>query len=630
MFLLVLAHAVQAEVPKIAVTPLRVDAAELNKLWFDALKLLENKKFAETILKLTEVDEKKVESGLKNLPAHSAVLIKHANLLKQQGQLPEALKLLESARQLSPDFPGVYFAFARFRLAQKITDVYGIGQELWHGLFFTFRDINTLATYANNGLAFLLLSGALTGAVLILFLFAYYWRAIFFSLKELAPLPLPLFIANVLGWIVVGIITLMLGIFWGLLFLALLLIPHVDALPKRLLQVVLLFGSLVAVLLIVVSVTFTVFDGDYFQALRDVAEGNYATRTVNALQKRLQEHPEDDYALFGLAYLTRNMGNSQDAIAAYELISGQYPDQAAVQNNLGNLYQLQFRKTLEDKTKDKTWSQKAEDAYNSAINYAPQRFEPHYNLAQLLLLNFTRSEDANQQLEAARQSDMERFIQYSGYLEHKIFTVDVSFSTVTLLKKLSTQEARTTGLALAKNFWGSGSRFSNPWYFAIASVALLFMTLVSETKKGSRKKVNYCEMCGDPYTVTRKKAEDQKKFCTQCTYIFKKKTTVKAEKRMEKIQQIQLRQKIRGVLAKLGSVCFPGGGQIYLGYLGKGMLIAFIFYFILGMILLKFQTSILLGSPGASLLTFMISMLLVLGTYLFNLYDIFKLSPKNQ
>ena len=48
------------------------------------------------------------------------------------------------------------------------------------------------------------------------------------------------------------------------------------------------------------------------------------------------------------------------------------------------------------------------------------------------------------------------------------------------------------------------------------------------------------------------------------------------------------------------------------------------------MILLKFQTSILLGSPGASLLTFMISMLLVLGTYLFNLYDIFKLSPKNQ
>ena len=632
--LLVLSYTVRAdEVPKIASARLRVDTSELNKLWFDALKLLNNGDLLETNLKLKELELKKVEVGLKNLPDHSAILIKHANTLKKQGQLPEALKLLESAKQLSPNSAEVYFAFAKFRIAKKATDVYGAGRDFLRGLLLKFRDVNTIVAYTNNGLTFLLLSCSITGVVFILFSFAYYRRAIFHHLKEVLPFPLPMFIANIVGWILLGVITLALGIFWGILFLAFLLIWHVEPASKRILQVFLLIGSLIAVLLIAVSITFTVFDGDYFQALRDVSHGNYSARTVNALQKRLQNHPDDAYALFGLAYIAENTGNEREAIETYEKIENSYPDRAAVQNNLGNVYQSQFRKARKQKTKEQALYKKAEDAYHSAIGDSPKMFEARYNIAQLLLVEFS-PEDANDQLTAARKFDFERFTRYSGYLEDGIFTVNASLSTSALLKKLYNEESIDAGLALAKNLWTSGSRFKNPLYFSITSFVLLVMTLLFDTKKEARKKkVNYCQMCGDTYTVRQKKSEDRKNLCTQCTYIFKKKTTVKPEKRAEKIKQIQLRQKLRGLIAKIGSICFPGAGQIYFGYVIKGIIISFVFYLTFVVFLLKIQTRILLetaGSSGTSLITLIISILVLLGTYFFNIYDIRKLSPKNQ
>jgi hypothetical protein len=133
--------------------------------------------------------------------------------------------------------------------------------------------------------------------------------------------------------------------------------------------------------------------------------------------------------------------------------------------------------------------------------------------------------------------------------------------------------------------------------------------------------------------MRQKKTEAQKNLCTQCTYIFKKKTTVKSEKRVEKVKQIQLRQKIRGLIAKVGSICFPGAGQIYFGYIIKGILISFVFYVTFTVFLLKIHTRILLesgGSSGSPLITLIIITVVLLGTYGFNIYDIRKLSPKNQ
>jgi hypothetical protein len=159
-------------------------------------------------------------------------------------------------------------------------------------------------------------------------------------------------------------------------------------------------------------------------------------------------------------------------------------------------------------------------------------------------------------------------------------------------------------------------------------------------------------MCGDPFAVKvrkrkpvrrrraeeegsekKKAATEKHNFCTQCPYIFKKKTTVKPEKRTQKINQIQIRQNLRGMIAKIGSLVCPGGGQIYYGYNIKGILFSLGFSLGLGILALKVLSKHLLvaeGYSGWSLLTLVVSVALLGVAYLLNLLSIAKLPPKNQ
>jgi hypothetical protein len=220
---------------------------------------------------------------------------------------------------------------------------------------------------------------------------------------------------------------------------------------------------------------------------------------------------------------------------------------------------------------------------------------------------------------------------YSQRSGEKIITVDASFSLEALVKKLYEQDFLQAGMGLVEQIWEHGSRFKNPWYFSMASGVIFVLSFIFGAKKGPQKRgTHYCQMCGDPYTVKRKKSQTQQTFCTQCTYIFKKKTVVKPEKRAAKIKQIHLRQKIRGLLAKVLSICFPGAGQIYFGYATKGALISFLFYLVFGVFWLKGYLRILFEPMSLSLITLIVLAVLIGGIYLFNLYDILKLSPKNQ
>lgn len=619
------------EVPNIASRTLRVDISKLDALWFEAMNLLDNRKYSSVKLKLKEVELKKVELGFNNLPSHSEVLIKQAEALKDQNQIGDALMLLEAAKQLSPDLANVYFALAATRFARNKIDVYGVGQEIFRGVVRKLKDINTIAAYTNNVLGVLIVTCLFIGGVFIVFTFIYYQRAIiFYYFKHLLPLPFPLFIASVIGWVIVGVVTLFLGVYWGILLLAVTLIPHVESSAKRILVGFFVFGSLLAALLTVVSITFIVFDGEYIQSLRDISYGYFSTRTAKTLQQRLKEEPTDAYALFGLAYIASHTGHQQDAIETYGNIPGSYSDRAAVQNNLGNLYHHKYQETKNEEAYGK-----AEDAYTNAIRYASRMFEPRYNSGQHLLVKYA-PEDAQDQLTAARRYDFERFSRHSGYLEYGIVTVDATISTLALLRKLIDAEILEEGLTLAKRLWRSGSRFENPWYFSGACFIFFMAALLAGSKKGVPKKVVYCQMCGDVFPVKlRRKKEGgaPSKLCTQCTYIFKKKTTVKPEKRTKKVSQIQTHQNLRGLIAKIGSICCPGGGQIYFGYIGKGLLLSLGFYLGSTVLLLKLYTKGLLpleGNPGPSLITLSISLALFVGIYLFNLFDIFRLSPKNQ
>lgn len=618
-----------AQTPAITSASIRVDFSEVNALWFDVLNYLENRDWVEANLKLLDLNQKKNQLGFSNLPVHSTILIQKAQQLKKQGQPEQSLKLLEAARLLSPDFPDVYFARAHFLFTQNFTDFYKISRELWRGILLKYADIFVLLTYTNNSLAVLLFAGTLTSFLFVLFSFMYYRRAMFYQLKAVFPFELPTIIGHVLGWILFVVMTLGLGVLAGVLFIILLLIWQVDFSSKRMLRIVLFFGAMLGGFLLLVCITFYAFNGEYFQALRDISRGEYTSRTVNVLQKYLQDHPDDSYSLFGLAYIAQKTGNVQIAVDAYEKIASVYPDPAIIQNNLGNIYQQQYRNT-----KQEAWYQKAEEAYRNAVYSAPKNFEIRYNFGQFLLLEFQNSEKAHQELEVARDLDQYRFTMYSEHLRGGTGTIDIPLTTLVLLKRLFTPDFLAAATGVAEEIWASGLRFKNAWYFSIACGVLFVLTFVFGVKKGVPKRgILYCQMCGDPYILKQKKSQEPQTFCTQCTYIFKKKTVVKPEKREAKVKQIQLRQKSRGVFAKVASFCFPGTGQIYYGYPKKGMMFAFLFSLACGVFLLKGLWRILIDADkgsGLSWGTIGIFLLLLVISYLFNIRDILKLSPKNQ
>lgn len=629
---LLMAQTLFAQSPAVALLPLQVNASDLHRMWFQALDALHKgdmKNIDAALLSLSDLNLKKLQVGFHNLSDCSRILIQEAENVKKQAGAQKAMEVLNAALRLSPELPDVHFALAKMRLAVNMTDAYRATLDFARGVWFKYTESAMLMTYLNNGLTIFGFAGMLASIVFILFSFIYYHRAICYQIKEKFPVELPLLFAQILVWLLIAAVTLGLGVAWGMLFLAALLIWHLDVSAKRLLQAVLAFSAVFALFVIVIGITLATADGEYYHALCDLARGEFSSQTAAVLQNRLKDFPEDVSAIFGLAFIAQKNGNLDEAIQAYSMIPEQFTDWAAAQNNLGNLYQKKFRKKQGEQ-----WYQKAEEAYNNALFRAPKMFEPNFNYAQLLLEQ-QKSTEAGEYINKARKLNHEQYTLQSEYLKDQIFSIDASFSTWGLLRRVFYQDFSAAGMAVAKRLWGSVSRFDQPIYFAIAAGVVFFASLMFGVQKNApHKGVMYCQMCGEPYAVKRsKKTQDVETFCTQCTYIFKKKTAVKPEKRAEKVKQIQLRQNIRNFLVKLFSICVPGAGQVYFGYPLKGALIALLFFAgVLYYLFHEFVRVLLVSSEslGFSWLAIGFFGLLAGGSYLFNLMDAFKISPKNQ
>jgi tetratricopeptide (TPR) repeat protein len=628
---------------------LRVETRDIERLWRELMATLRADDLTNAARKIEELDVQKLKHGFRNLPTQSAVLLRFANTLRTQQRVADAILLAEGAKRLSPDSAAVYFTLARLRLTQNLTDVYGAIRDSIQGILAYYRDIGAILVTVNTGLSVLLLTGALAGMVFVVFSFLYHRQAVFyFWFKHALRLPVPILVTSVMGWIVIGAVTLVLGVFWGLLLLAVALIFHAEKAARVWLNLLLGFWCVLGVGVIALSTTFAQFENDYFQALRKVSFGASSPHTVRVLQEQVRRNPHDAHALFGLAAIAGYAGHVDAATAVYASLPAAYPDYAVAQNNLGALYHRQYLATATPELYDRAY-----ESYHNAIRRAGRFFEPRYNVAQLVLTNLAESDQTkNTLLQTAMNLNDARVTRLSQYLKYGIVATDARMSLAALVNKLMEPASYEAGLALAKRLWSSGSRFDHPLYFSAAALLALIISALFGPSQTAPPKVTYCQMCGEPFPVKirkrrairrqrdggdepekKKPAADPQTFCTQCTYIFKKKTTVKPEKRTQKVNQIQMRQNLRGLIAKIGSLLFPGGGQIYYGYPGKGLLLAVSFYLGLSVLGLTVQSRALLvleGYAGWSLITLGLGGVLLGAAYLINLIDIFRLSPRNQ
>jgi tetratricopeptide (TPR) repeat protein len=591
-----------------------------TNLWFDAIKTLQEKGYEEAKDKLDCVSTKRQEAGLENLVEASDILVRENNQLEKRGNSAVVESLLEMANNLAPYNWRVQFALAKLHLVKL--DLYKALKEFLRGL--KNRILDFYSSYSLLNAMFLLVGLSLFAAfsVVIVFSFLQVHRAVFHDVKELISESLPILPVYIVGWFFLAFVFWIGGFFWFVLLLTILVWGYLDLQGKKFIQAFLIFVFFLPLILMAIGITLDAYNDPYIKALRDVTYGMYTGKTEEVLRKAVESNSLDKEAIFSLAFINKKKGLLDTAERGYkDLVTRSYQVDK-VYNNLGNIYYAQ------KKMKD------AIQSYENALNKNPKSFSAHYNLAQAYLQDALSTEKANNELNQAQRLDYSRFERVretaADGSHYNLVLVDEPLSRLTPF--ISSVKLWKPGYKVAEEIWGLFSKVKMPFYFL--SVVSIVSWVLIKVFHASRKKgghAYYCQMCGDAICYRCQQSENVRRFCTQCNYIFTKKSVSQPGKKEEKVRQIQNYEQARKWAARIASLLLPGSGHVYSGFIGKGFVIAMLVAVFL--FALYFQNFFLQSYKGAVpglVFPFFIAKLVVLaGIYLFTLRDIFTLSPKN-
>jgi len=594
-------------------------ADKLANLWFEAIRLLKEGSYEKAEIKLREANSAKYELGLENLVEASDVLVRESEVLEKSGSSATAADLLEIAGRLAPYNWRVQFALAQLHL--RHLDLYRFLKEFFRGLKDRLLDIYPLYASLNRMLIILTLSLFLAFSMVIGFSFLQAHNALIHNIKEQLPASLSTAPIYVISWLLLVLVLGIGGFFWFILLLSILTWGYLDSNGRKFIQAFLIFVFVLPFILFIVGTTFSIYNQPYLRALYDISYGIYTEETENTFKKRLEANPSDYEARFAQAFINKKKGRLEAAEQGYkDLIEPSYRLDK-VYNNLGNVYYAQKRIDA------------AIQAYQNALQENPNLFSARYNLGQAYLQDISFSEKAAEEFSQAQRLDFSRFNEVreiAGNSSHyNLVLVDETLPRY--IPMTSGLKFWPQGYTMATNLMGLFSRVGNLFYLlASAPLAWGLIGLLDRYRRQSGY-AYYCQMCGDPVCKQCQPAGSTRKFCTQCNYIFAKKSVLKPGKKEEKVRQIQSYEQMRKWSARAISVLLPGSGHVYAGFIGKGFAISLLASILL--FTLYFRNGILHAytgaSPDSALIWFFLELVAILGVYLFTLRDIFSLSPKN-
>jgi tetratricopeptide (TPR) repeat protein len=481
--------------------------------------------------------DEQLNKGIRNSDPYAYLLIRKAD----SGSYDRD-KLLREALMYSPDLPAVYFELSKASFSLKPENVFESTDYLLQGI---------LAYKRNFWWTFMMAASLLTSLIL----------AFFFAVLIVLFLRLPRdfsLLSHDIREVKAKALLLLILIFalaGPLYFVGALLIItglYVKKWDKIAVYLYLLFLLISPLVFKTFSLIFDAPASGELKAVVQVNEGKGNRYALSVLGD--SENPVE---LFAYALALKREGRTREAINVYKKIPG-FEQKPLMYNNLANSYLA-----LND-------VEKAKELYQKSAQLQP-RPSVFYNLSQAYreTLNFDRGEEYFLKAQKLDNDAVLSFRRISGRNPNR-FVVDESLPVSDLLKYVlgKTENISTMGLSSVPPI-------------AMPFIALLMAILFVFLDKSLKNRAYRCNRCGKILCGICEKHLIWMNMCLQCYRSLIKLDELDAKERIARLLAVYEHQQKRRTVIKVLSFILPGTGQIYAGSILPGLLILWLFLFLL-------------------------------------------------
>ncbi len=299
-----------------------------------------------------------------------------------------------------------------------------------------------------------------------------------------------------------------------------------------------------------------------YQASISSLTGSFDPADVALLRQAAKDHPADHDLQFLLATQYKNLGDYELAADQYRRILDAYPGDLDARMNLGNIYfaQLDWEGALVQ--------------YNQVLGADTTKAEAYYNksLAHAENFQFAEREDARLRAESLDAAGVDAHERRTG--DYRV-VLDARLDEMEILSKFyglsqGIGDSPAGGGLGPSLLGGSGLRF------VVAPILFGALILVLEVVFKDRKLTQRCRKCGSAFCGRCQIGTGRKGLCTQCYHLFFMKDGVSATARNDKLSQVQRASRTRALLFRVLSVLAPGAGHISEGMSLVGILLLFV------------------------------------------------------
>jgi tetratricopeptide (TPR) repeat protein len=299
-----------------------------------------------------------------------------------------------------------------------------------------------------------------------------------------------------------------------------------------------------------------------YQAALSSVTGSFDPADVTLLRQAARAHPADHDLQFLLATQYKNLGDYELAATQYRSILEAFPDDLDSRMNLGNIYfaQLDWEGALVQ--------------YNQVLGRDTAKARAYYNksLAHAENFQFAEREEARLRAESLDAAGMEAHERRTG--DYRVVE-DTRLDASEILSKFF-------GLPQGINDTSAGGHLGvgllGGWGLRFLIAPMLFggIIVALELLFRDRSLTQRCRKCGSAFCGRCQIGTGRKGLCTQCYHLFFMKDGVSASARNDKLGQVQRATRTRSLLFRVLSVVAPGAGHVSEGMPLTGILLLFV------------------------------------------------------